>query len=106
VALTYFGIQSIFPGLLALVSLLGILGKSATHHQPRARRLRRSSGSQRREAVAVTCDQEKPRIAASARIAPSNKDQARQAEDTVASQVGNGSPSSDGSGERYGAHCR
>jgi membrane protein len=29
-ALTYFGIQSIFPGLLALVSLLGILGKSAT----------------------------------------------------------------------------
>jgi membrane protein len=29
-ALTYFGIQSIFPGLLALVALLGILGKSAT----------------------------------------------------------------------------
>ncbi|MGC2003839.1 YhjD/YihY/BrkB family envelope integrity protein, partial [Trebonia sp.] len=29
-ALTYFGIQSIFPGLLVLVSLLGILGKSAT----------------------------------------------------------------------------
>jgi membrane protein len=29
-ALTYFGIQSIFPGLLALVSLLGLLGKSAT----------------------------------------------------------------------------
>jgi membrane protein len=28
-ALTYFGIQSIFPGLLVLVSLLGILGKSA-----------------------------------------------------------------------------
>jgi membrane protein len=25
-ALTYFGIQSIFPGLLVLVSLLGILG--------------------------------------------------------------------------------
>jgi membrane protein len=29
-ALTYFGIQAIFPGLLVLVSLLGILGKSAT----------------------------------------------------------------------------
>lgn len=29
-ALTYFGIQSIFPALLVLVSLLGILGKSAT----------------------------------------------------------------------------
>ena len=29
-ALTYFGIQSIFPGLLVLVSLLGIVGKSAT----------------------------------------------------------------------------
>jgi YihY family inner membrane protein len=29
-ALTYFGIQSIFPGLLVLVSLLGILGKSTT----------------------------------------------------------------------------
>src|ERR1700758_356365 len=29
-ALTYFGIQSIFPGLLVLISLLGILGKSAT----------------------------------------------------------------------------
>ena len=29
-ALTYFGVQSIFPGLLVLVSLLGILGKSAT----------------------------------------------------------------------------
>ena len=29
-ALTYYGIQSIFPGLLALVSLLGLLGKSAT----------------------------------------------------------------------------
>ena len=29
-ALTYFGIQSIFPGLLVLVSLLGVLGKSTT----------------------------------------------------------------------------
>src|SRR3984957_14955232 len=30
-ALTYFGIQSIFPGLLVLVSLLGFVGRSATH---------------------------------------------------------------------------
>jgi membrane protein len=30
-ALTYFGIQSIFPGLLVLVSLLGIFSRSATH---------------------------------------------------------------------------
>jgi membrane protein len=29
-ALTYYGIQSIFPGLFVLVSLLGILGKSTT----------------------------------------------------------------------------
>jgi membrane protein len=29
-ALTYFGIQSIFPGLLVLVSVLGIVGKSTT----------------------------------------------------------------------------
>ena len=29
-ALTYYGIQAIFPGLLVLVSLLGLLGKSAT----------------------------------------------------------------------------
>jgi len=29
-ALTYFGIQSVFPGLLVLVSLLGVAGKSAT----------------------------------------------------------------------------
>ena len=36
-ALTYFGIQSIFPGLLVLVSLLGIVGKSAT--QPLIRNL-------------------------------------------------------------------
>jgi len=32
-ALTYFGIQSIFPGLLVLVSLLGTLGKPATQPQ-------------------------------------------------------------------------
>src|ERR1700759_5626515 len=29
-ALTYYGIQSIFPGLLVLVSLLGLMGKSTT----------------------------------------------------------------------------
>jgi membrane protein len=29
-ALTYYGILSIFPGLLVLISLLGLLGKSAT----------------------------------------------------------------------------
>ena len=29
-ALTYYGIQSIFPGLLVLVSLLGLVGSSAT----------------------------------------------------------------------------
>jgi membrane protein len=29
-ALTYFGIQSVFPGLLVLISLLGVLGKSVT----------------------------------------------------------------------------
>jgi membrane protein len=29
-ALTYYGIQSIFPGLLVLVSLLGLIGSSAT----------------------------------------------------------------------------
>ena len=29
-ALTYLGIQSIFPGLLVLVSLLGLLGRSVT----------------------------------------------------------------------------
>jgi membrane protein len=36
-ALTYFGIQSVFPGLLVLVSLLGIVGKSAA--QPLVRNL-------------------------------------------------------------------
>src|SRR5881394_3766879 len=29
-ALTYYGIQAIFPAILALVSILGLLGKSAT----------------------------------------------------------------------------
>jgi membrane protein len=40
-ALTYYGIQSIFPGLLALVSLLGLLGKSAT--QPLVTELSKSA---------------------------------------------------------------
>lgn len=30
-ALTYYGVQAIFPGLLVLVSILGLLGKSATN---------------------------------------------------------------------------
>src|SRR6266700_7603971 len=29
-ALTYYGVQAIFPGILVLVSLLGLLGRSAT----------------------------------------------------------------------------
>ena len=55
--------------------------------------------SQRWESVADTYDAEKPRIAASARNAPSIKDQAQQAKDTVSTQA-NGA----GDGERYGAH--
>src|SRR5580658_8634628 len=42
-ALTYYGIQSIFPGLLVLVSLLGIVGKSAT--QPLITNLGRAAPS-------------------------------------------------------------
>ncbi len=30
-ALTYYGVQAIFPGLLVLISILGLLGKSATN---------------------------------------------------------------------------
>ena len=33
-ALTYFGIQSVFPGLLVLVSLLGFVGRSAMTSLP------------------------------------------------------------------------
>jgi hypothetical protein len=54
--------------------------------------------------VAAAYDQEKSRIAASARNAPSIKDQGRHARDTAASQA-----SSDGfaaDGDRYGAHPR
>jgi hypothetical protein len=52
--------------------------------------------SARWEALAVTYDQEKPRIAESARNAPSIKDQARQAKD-AASQDGSTSTYPDGS---------
>ena len=34
-ALTYFGVQSIFPGLLVLVSLLGLVGHSVTQSPSR-----------------------------------------------------------------------
>lgn len=60
--------------------------------------------SRRWEAVADRYDQEKPKIAESARNAPSVKDQARQAKDMAASQSGNGTQPADGPGERYGAH--
>ena len=55
--------------------------------------------SQRWESVAATYDAEKPRIAASARNAPSIKAQAQQAKDTVSAQA-----SSPDDGQRYGAH--
>jgi membrane protein len=48
-ALTYYGIQSIFPGLLVLVSLLGLLGKSAT--QPVITKLANSAPSSVRGVV-------------------------------------------------------
>ena len=56
--------------------------------------------SRRWEAVADTYDEEKPKIAESVRNAPSIKDQARQAKDTVSPQYGNGTQSPDGSGGR------
>ena len=31
-ALTYYGILAIFPGLLALLSIMGLLGRSTTQH--------------------------------------------------------------------------
>ena len=58
--------------------------------------------SQRWESVAATYDQEKPRIAASTRSAPSMRDQARQARDLAVSQAGGNGAAADG--ERYGAH--
>jgi membrane protein len=48
-ALTYYGIQSIFPGLLVLVTLLGLLGKSAT--QPLITGLAKSAPSDVRQIV-------------------------------------------------------
>jgi Conserved TM helix len=58
--------------------------------------------SRRWEAVADTYDQEKPKIAESARSASSIKDQARQAKEAASSKYGNGSRP-DESGDRYGA---
>ena len=59
--------------------------------------------SRRWEAVSDKYDQEKPKIAESARNAPSIKDQARQAKDAASSQYGNGTQPPGGTGERYGA---
>jgi hypothetical protein len=56
--------------------------------------------SERWESAAMTYDREKPRIAESARNAPTIREQARQTRDTAASQVG----SPDGTDDRYGAH--
>jgi hypothetical protein len=58
--------------------------------------------SRRWESVAATYDQEKPRIAASARSAPSLRAQAQQAKETVSANSTDGQ--ADGTGERYGAH--
>jgi Conserved TM helix len=59
--------------------------------------------SQRWESVAITYDQEKPRIAASARSAPSLKAQAQQARETV-SQANGADGRPDSTGDPYGAH--
>jgi hypothetical protein len=59
--------------------------------------------SQRWESVALTYDQEKPRIAASARNAPSIKAQAQQGRETVR-QASAADGQSDGTGDLYGAH--
>src|SRR5438105_4248068 len=48
-ALTYYGILSIFPGLLVLVSLLGLLGKSAS--QPLITGLAKAAPSSVRQIV-------------------------------------------------------
>jgi membrane protein len=48
-ALTYFGIQSIFPGLLVLVSLLGVLGRSVT--QPLVANLGKAAPSSVRKII-------------------------------------------------------
>jgi hypothetical protein len=57
--------------------------------------------SRRWESVAMTYDQEKPRIA-SARSAPSLKTQAQQARETVGANGADGQGS--GTGDSYGAH--
>jgi hypothetical protein len=59
--------------------------------------------SRRWESVSDTYDQEKPRIAESARNAPAIREQARQARAAASSQV-NGGSQPDGAGDRYGAH--
>jgi hypothetical protein len=60
--------------------------------------------SRRWEAVADRYDEEKPKIAESARNAPSMKDQARQAKDMAASNAGGDSGAALGNGARSGAH--
>jgi hypothetical protein len=61
--------------------------------------------SQRWETAASKYDQEKPRIAEAARNAPSIKDQAQQAKDTVSSRAGGAADGNgyDGADGRYGA---
>jgi membrane protein len=53
-ALTYYSIQSIFPGLLVLVSLLGLLGKSAT--QPLITQLGKSAPANVRQILLSALD--------------------------------------------------
>jgi membrane protein len=53
-ALTYYSIQSIFPGLLVLVSLLGLLGKSAT--QPLITELGKSAPANVRQILLQALD--------------------------------------------------
>jgi hypothetical protein len=60
--------------------------------------------SRRWEAVADRYDEEKPKIAESARNAPSMKDQARQAKDMAASNAGGDGGAALGNGARSGAH--
>jgi len=59
--------------------------------------------SQRWDAAASKYDQEKPRIAEAARNAPSVKDQARQAKDTLSSRSGGAGSQADGVAGANGA---
>ncbi len=59
--------------------------------------------SSRWESVARKYDEEKPKIAESARNAPVIREQARQAQDALTTQYGNSGQPADGSGEPYGA---